>query len=499
MKICFYQRLAISLVAVFMLVMIACFYSTNELQKLTQQEAEQKLHLGLAEHLVQDNPLLKEGVYDYDALGNLFHTLMILGPNFEFYYLDPQGKILTYSAEPGKVKAKKVDIAPIKHLIGDGKSFPIEGDDPRQLGRHKIFSAAPVYNDNKLQGYLYVIIGGERYDSILANLQNSQSMREIALFMVAGLTLLLIALLVMFKYFTTPLRRLSDDMEKVREADFHREHVPRDLAVWNKNSHNEVDRLGCAFTDMLSHIDHQFEKLSKIDTQRRVLLADLSHDLRTPLASLQGYIETLALNEDTLSAKDRKHFVDVSLKNAKNLKHLIDQIFELAYLEGGQVTLHQEPFPLGELLHDVAAKFALDAQNKGIEIRVIPNHFEYHVFADIGKLERVLTNLIANAIRHTPANGKVDLVVAIHNDKLRVDIRDTGVGISDKEIAFIFDARYQASNTEKDTCSHAGLGLAICQKLMALLNSDLKVESKLGKGTCFSFELTLVNGGPLAH
>ena len=158
MKICFYQRLAISLVAVFMLVMIACFYSTNELQKLTQQEAEQKLHLGLAEHLVQDNPLLKEGVYDYDALGNLFHTLMILGPNFEFYYLDPQGKILTYSAEPGKVKAKKIDIAPIKHLIGDGKSFPIEGDDPRQLGRHKIFSAAPVYNDNKLQGYLYVII-----------------------------------------------------------------------------------------------------------------------------------------------------------------------------------------------------------------------------------------------------------------------------------------------------------------------------------------------------
>jgi signal transduction histidine kinase len=499
MKICFYQRLAISLVAVFMLVMIACFYSTNELQKLTQQEAEQKLHLGLAEHLVQDNPLLKEGVYDYEALGNLFHTLMVLGPNFEFYYIDPKGKILTYSAQPGKVKATSVDIEPIKKLISDDRSFPVQGDDPRQLGRHKIFSAAPVYNDDKLQGYLYVIIGGERYDSILAHLQGSQSMREIAIFMVVGLMLLLIALLVMFKYFTKPLRRLSDDMEKVREADFHRQQVPRDLAVWNQNSHNEVDRLGCAFNDMLSHIDEQFEKLSKIDTQRRVLLADLSHDLRTPLASLQGYIETLALNEQTLSQENRKHFVDISLKNAKNLKHLIDQIFELAYLEGGQVTLHQEPFPLGELLHDVAAKFALDAQNKNIEIRVIPNHFEYHVIADIGKLERVLTNLIANAIRHTPESGKIDLAVAIHNDKLKVDIRDTGVGISEKEIAFIFDARYQASNTEKDTCRHAGLGLAICQKLMALLNSDLKVESKLGIGTCFSFELTLVNGSPLAH
>lgn len=499
MRICFYQRLAISLVAVFMLVMIACFYSTNELQKLTQQEAQQKLHLGLAEHLVSDNPLLKEGVYDYAALGNLFHTLMILGPNFEFYYLDPQGKILTYSAKPGKVKATSVNVGPIKQLIGDNQSFPVEGDDPRQLGRHKIFSAAPVYNNEQLQGYLYVIIGGERYDSILANLQNSQSMREIAIFLVVGLLLLLIALLAMFKYFTSPLKRLSDDMDKVRDADFHRDQLPRDLALWNKNSYNEVDRLGCAFTEMLAHIDSQFDQLSKIDTQRRVLLADLSHDLRTPLASLQGYIETLAINADTLSVEDRKHFVDISLKNAKNLKHLIDQIFELAYLEGGQVTLHQEPFPLGDLLHDVAAKFALDAQEKNIEIRVSPNHFEYHVFADIGKLERVLTNLIANAIRHTPEFGKIDLVVATHNEKLRVDIRDTGIGISDKEIAFIFDARYQANNTEKDACSHAGLGLAICRKLMALLNSDLKVESQLGKGTCFSFELTLVNNNHLAH
>lgn len=499
MRICFYQRLAISLVAVFMLVMIACFYSTNELQKLTQQEAQQKLHLGLAEHLVSDNPLLKEGVYDYAALGNLFHTLMILGPNFEFYYLDPQGKILTYSATPGKVKATSVNVGPIKQLIGDNQSFPVEGDDPRQLGRHKIFSAAPVYNNEQLQGYLYVIIGGERYDSILANLQNSQSMREIAIFLVVGLLLLLIALLAMFKYFTSPLKRLSDDMDKVRDADFHRDQLPRDLALWNKNSYNEVDRLGCAFTEMLAHIDSQFDQLSKIDTQRRVLLADLSHDLRTPLASLQGYIETLAINADTLSVEDRKHFVDISLKNAKNLKHLIDQIFELAYLEGGQVTLHQEPFPLGDLLHDVAAKFALDAQEKNIEIRVSPNHFEYHVFADIGKLERVLTNLIANAIRHTPEFGKIDLVVATRNEKLRVDIRDTGIGISDKEIAFIFDARYQANNTEKDACSHAGLGLAICRKLMALLNSDLKVESQLGKGTCFSFELTLVNNNHLAH
>lgn len=495
MKLCFYQRLALSLVAVFMLVLAGFFWATGQLQSQTKQEAEQKLHLDLAKHLVADNPLLHEGVYDYEALKNLFHTLMILGPSFEFYYLDAQGNILTYSAEKGKVKRDKVELTPLRDLINGSEVYPLLGDDPRDMGKQKIFSVAPVYNEDQLQGYLYVIIGGEIYDSILASLQNSQSMREFALFVGAGLIILLVALLGLFRFFTAPLRRLSADMLTIRAADFHPGKTSRNLAEWDSSSSNEVHKLGHAFTEMLAHIDNQVEQLQQIDSKRRILLADLSHDLRTPLANLQGYIETLALNADTLSAADRNRFVGISLRNAKNLKHLVDQIFELAYIEGGQVTLHQESFPLGELLHDVAAKFALKAKHKNISLSVTPDQFDYQVFADIGKLERVLTNLLENAIRHTPESGQIQIAVSALGDlgrgKLRVDIRDTGIGISDKEIALIFDARYQATNTESDNCVHAGLGLAISRKLMALLESDLLVESQLGKGTCFSFELKM--------
>ena len=497
MKLRFYQRLALSLVVVFMLVLAVFFWATSELQSQTKLEAEQKLHLNLAKHLVDDNPLLKEGVYDYEALKNLFHMLMILGPNFEFYYLDDKGKILTYSAEKGKVKRDKVSLQPLLNVIDGGEAFPVIGDDPRNIGKQKIFSAAPVYNGEHLQGYLYVIIGGEAYDSILAELQNSQNLREFALFIVAGLVILLVALLGLFRFFTAPLRRLSDDMLTIKSADFHRGNTIQNTSKWDNNSSNEVHILGNAFTEMLSHIDNQFEQLQQIDSKRRILLADLSHDLRTPLANLQGYIETLALNADSLSVEDRNSFVDISLKNAKNLKHLVDQIFELAYLEGGQVTLNQESFPLGELLHDVAAKFALKAKDKDISLAVNPDQFDFQVFADIGKLERVLTNLLENAIRHTPEKGQIQINVSEVNDlgkaKLRVDIRDSGIGISDKEIAFIFDARYQATNTESDNCVHAGLGLAISRKLMALLESDLQVESQLGKGTCFSFELNMAS------
>lgn len=495
MKLCFYQRLALSLVAVFMLVLGGFFWASSHLQSQTKQEAEQKLHLDLAQHLVADNPLLKEGVYDYAALKNLFHTLMLLGPSFEFYYLDVQGNILTYSAQKDKVKRDKVALKPLLKLIDGSDSFPLLGDDPRDPIKQKIFSAAPVYKNNLLQGYLYVIIGGEIYDSIFASLKNSQSMRELALFIASGMIILLVALLGLFRFFTAPLRRLSADMLTISEADFHRDKTPRDLARWNPQSGNEVHQLGHAFTQMLAHIDMQLEQLQQIDSKRRILLADLSHDLRTPLANLQGYIETLAINADSLSTTEIKRFVEICLKNSNNLKHLIDQIFELAYIEGGQVTLNQEPFPLGDLLHDIAAKFALKAKDKNITISITPEQFDYQVFADIGKLERVLTNLLENAIRHTPENGRVQINVSalrdLGQDKLRVDIRDSGIGISDKEIAFIFDVRYQATNTQSDNCVHAGLGLAISRKLMALLESDLLVESELGKGTCFSFELRI--------
>lgn len=491
MKLCFYQRLAVAMVLVFVLVSGALLWSVNHLQALSRSEAEQQLHLGLASHLVADNPLLKQGVYDYSALKNLFHTLMLLGPAFEYYYLDPKGRILSYSAEAGKVKVDRLDIAPILSLLDGEQSLPIFAQDPKQPHRQKIFSAAEVTENGTLQGYLFVIIGGEAHDSILASLRQNDNLRQYALIALIALVALLAICLLLLHQYTAPLRRLAADMQTLCDDGFEPTR-PRNLANWRNDSYNELQRLGCVFRQMLGHIDDQFSQLQQIDNQRRVLLADLSHDLRTPLANLQGYMETLAIQGDKLSAADRSRFTQICLKNARNLKKLIDQIFELAYLEGGQVTLKQECFPIGELLHDVVAKFALKAEKKGVQLRVVSTHSGDQVQADISKLERVLTNLIDNAIRHTEAGGSIEINASPQAGKVRIDVRDSGVGICQSEVAFIFDARYQATNSNKDSNLHAGLGLAISKKLTALLGSDLLVTSELGKGTCFSFELQQV-------
>ena len=182
MRISLYQRLAFTLCIAFMLMASLLVWWSNSLVQQSKYQAEQKLHLNLAEHLAHDNPLLQDGVYDKPALENLFHTLMLLGPAFEFYFLDAKGNILTYSADANKIKRKSVSLIPLKALIANPNKMPIFGDDPRGLHTKKIFSASPVYQDELLQGYLYIIIGGEIYDSMFSQVQADKDLQKYGAF-----------------------------------------------------------------------------------------------------------------------------------------------------------------------------------------------------------------------------------------------------------------------------------------------------------------------------
>jgi signal transduction histidine kinase len=491
MKISLYQRLALSLLVLFIAVGGVFFWWSQNLEQLSRNEAEQRLHISLAEHLANDNPLLKEGVYDHEALKNLFHTLMILGPSFEFYFVDSSGKIITYSAEPGRVKRKKIDLQPLLKLIEQKQALPIYGDDPRSLARQKIFSATPIYNNKNLQGYLYIIIGGEIYDSIFSGIHSNQQLAQTIGVVIGSVVFFFIVLLGLLRFLTLPLKELTADIRAFRQAGFDQSKV--NLREWPASGNNEVHELGQTFNDMAEQINYQLVQLQNNDKQRRELLAHLSHDLRTPLASLQGYLETIDLKGRSLSDEQHKKFVGIAFKNANQLKRLVDQIFELAHLEGGQVTVSFETFPLGELLYDIAAKFAFKAKDKNITLLVEPEQCEFTVYSDIGKLERVLSNLIENAIRHTADGGQIILRVADGvGQKLSLEVVDNGTGISVKELPYVFDARYRASNAVDDKKQHGGLGLAICQKLLVLLKSDISVKSELGEGTTFSFYLSRV-------
>jgi signal transduction histidine kinase len=486
-----YQRLALAVCFAFILLASLLFYWSNSLAEQSKFQAEQQLHLQLAEHLAHDNPLLQDGVYDKAALENLFHTLMLLGPAFEFYFLDPAGNIITYSAKPDKIKRQSVDLSPIVALIANPTAVPIFADDPRSLHNQKIFSAAPIYRGDNLQGYLYVIIGGEIYDSIFSQVKNDKYLQQYGSLLVGALVLLLILLLAVFRYFTAPIRKLSNEIQNIKSANFDQSKVR--LSNWQNTHANEVHFLGSTFNSMVEQINNQFAQLTENDRIRRELLAHLSHDLRTPLATMQGYIEILTIKSAQLTEQERCDYLATASRNAMQLKRLIDQIFELAHLEDGQVTVNLETFAIGELLHDIIAKFSLKAKEKHIKLSLQPTQCNFVVYSDIAKLERIITNLLENALRHTPEKGEIIVQVSQLSDKVKISVTDNGTGISKEDIAYIFDARYRASNASEDNTPHAGLGLAISQKLSRILNSDILVESKLGQGSCFYLTLQRVS------
>ncbi|RMF90031.1 MAG: sensor histidine kinase, partial [Nitrospinota bacterium] len=166
-----YGKLAAVLFALLALIGLFNILLTLVTSQLYLQEVNQRLHRTLAEHLVSEQPLIKEGEVNEGALQEMFHMLMVINPSIEIYLLDPFGTILAFSAPPGKVKRHRVSLQPIRRFLRHPDRLPILGDDPRSLRRQKIFSVAPVKREGRLEGYLYVVLGGEEYDSIARRLQ----------------------------------------------------------------------------------------------------------------------------------------------------------------------------------------------------------------------------------------------------------------------------------------------------------------------------------------
>jgi signal transduction histidine kinase len=458
-----------------------------------QNEVEQKLHYQLAEHVVHDNKLLQNGEIDHAALKNAFHSMMILGPSFEFYILGPQGEVKTYSADPQRIKKHVVDIGPIHDFMNSQSSLPILGDDPRSEDKHKIFSVAPIFEniegDDVLQGYLYIIIGGEIYDGIVDLLQKSHIL-SIAVWSLAMAMLFgLLVILILFALLTRPLRRLTQDMQQFRQEGFKYDQLP--VSEWQHNSADEIERLGSTFNEMAKTLNIQYQKVKNTDELRRELISYVSHDLRTPLASLQGYLETWHLKNKELTAEEGEKLIDVAMKNAQHMSRLIEQLFELAHLDSVTVTLATEPLGIAEFAQDVLQKMSLEASKKQVSLDVEPKDSSIMVMANIEKLENVFTNLIDNALRHCEAGDSITIQILPSDieGKVSVSVKDSGLGIAEKDLPLIFDAHFKASNSVRANGRNSGLGLAISKRIVELHGSELKVKSTLGKGTQFSFDL----------
>ena len=420
-----YSKLAAVLTGLFCLVGLAIIVVTMFSADMYQQEVNQRLNSKLADHIVAEKLLMQGNRVNQEALEDIFHMLMVINPSIEIYLLDTAGTILAFSAAPDRVKRKRIDLGPVKNLLAGHATLPVSGDDPRSLGGKKVFTAARIPEQGELQGYLYVILGGETYDSVVQKLKASYILQLSTWMIFASMLFALVAGLVLFASLTGRLKRLANAMDAFRSGA--RPAQIKFLPQVSSHRADEIDRLGSTFTQMSARIEDQMAQLQKADATRRELIANVSHDLRTPLATLQGYIETLLLKEDSLRPEERRSYLQTAIKHCERLNKLVSELLELAKLDSADVRVEREPFNLSELAHDVVQKFQLKAAEKQIALSTKIEEDPPFVNADIGLIERVLENLIENALQNTPRGGAISLVLTPQNEDVMIQVNDAGV------------------------------------------------------------------------
>lgn len=479
--------LAQRLSAVFAALLLMCsgvsFWIQMEAGRRHEQEVVQRLSRDLAAHIAGTAQLMDASGWRPDAVRDLFEKLMAVNPSVEVYLLSSDGRIVGHAAPEGRLQRDRVDLAPVRRLLA-GAPLPVVGDDPRSSDARKVFSAAPVQVGGENAGYVYVVLQGEAHDALVAASSADTALRTTLWAMGTVALLGLVMGLVAFRLITRPLRELTQtvrnfDANGEVAASLHAEPQPKARA-------DEIAILRSAFAQMGQRISEQWRELTRQDQQRRDLVANISHDLRTPLTSLHGYLETLRLKDESLDPVERRRYLDIALGQSRKVGRLAQELFELARLESGLVQAEPERFALPDLLQDVLQKFELAAEARGQRLAFDVEQAIPPVSADLAMIERVMTNLLDNAIRHNPPGTHIDVRVSAKPRAVQVEVSDTGGGIPPALRQGLFT---RASALRRTANESGGLGLVIVQRMLQLNGSDIELVDRDDVGAVFRFDL----------
>jgi signal transduction histidine kinase len=450
-------------------------------------ELSQSLNAPIAMYVTDQRQLITDGVADLESLRDLAGHAMVINPTAEIYLLDVDGNILGHNLPAETVLTSSIDLDPVLTLVDGQARFPLYGDDPRNSSTQKVFSAWPVTSESGTEGYLYVVLGGQKYEQLANNIGDTYAAKSSVVAIAAIALLTAIVGLLVFGLLTRRLKRLNTEMQRVTESNFLRE------PMLDKPDHSgdEIDALSNAFVDMSAQIRTQISQLTENDRLRRELVSNISHDLRTPLTAMQGYIETLIIKSDSMSVEDRNRYLRIAQKHTMRLGVLIGDLFELSKLDAASVTPSVESFSLPELIQDIAQEFQIESERKNIALHVEVDEAAQDTVGDIGLIQRVLENLVRNAIQFTPEGGEVTISISERRDSFAISVSDSGPGIAEEDVPRIFDRFYRARDGEEARSDSSGLGLAIVKRILDLHNSQILVVSKLNAGTRFEFELPI--------
>ena len=465
---------------------IVVFYDSHE-----ALHAEMRQRFGLAvirEEISEDEVAWTHALDDKGVAAALLARAAHDNPRAALYLLDRNGDVLAASISPETKQLRHVDVAPLERVLAGERRLPIRGDNPVDPSHPGIFAVAAVPTTGPVRGYFYMVLaeddGAQNHTPISAN----YAIREGAILLAGWAVLVLLAVLFVMKVVIRPLQRLTESVQQFQQEGFNGALPSTNLA----SSRDEIGRLAQSFAAMAERIKQQVEELRKHDADRRELFANISHDLRTPMASLLGYLETIAVRPN-LPEEEKTRYCEIAMQEARHLAHLVDGLLELAKLDAPRAAVNTEAFALPELIETVCRTFELIALERGVSLvkSVAVSEALPLVFADPALIQRALDNLVDNALRHTPAGGTVTIAAAAEAKGIGITVSDTGTGIPAEELAHIFDRYYRGRRTSRSEYRGTGLGLPIARRILELHGAALTVDSEPGVYTRFRFVLPL--------
>jgi signal transduction histidine kinase len=481
-----YWQLSFTFLATLTLLAGTYVYLTVTSARMYFEAAQQRLNSQVAGRIGQYmSPFVADGV-DEGSVQRIFFNAMVINPSIEVYLLDTAGRILTHHTPVDSLLRTKVALQPIQRYIASRQTLFIRGDDPRSETREKIFSAARVERDGRLLGYVYVVLTGELYDSALALLRNDHIAQLVSRTLALTLLVAFVIGLVAFWFITRNLTAITSTVHRFRDGDL--------TARIRLQATGELAQLAQTFNQMADTLAAQLEELQMLEKLRRELIANISHDLRTPVTAIYGYAETLWLKKTGLGDTERDYYTHIILQSADKLKNLVEELFQLSKLDAPESTPHREPINIRELVQEVCYAFQFQASRKDIALSCTNGEGVTIVEIDAGMMERVLQNLVDNAIKYTPAGGSVAIRITEYGSTVEISVTDTGTGILPEVLPYIFDRYYRRAESQPGTPpSGMGLGLVIVKKILELHGAQIMVETGPATGTRFWFTLPVIS------
>jgi signal transduction histidine kinase len=477
------NRLLAGILLLLAVLALSNWFILTQAARSFSDELTQQLNGSIAMYVVREAPLIHSGVVNTTLLARLARQAMVVNPMAEVYLLDPRGGIIGRRADAATT-VTSIDLGPIRAFLAGTAAGPLYATDPRHVDRPRVFSAAEVRDHGQLEGYVYVVLGGAQAASLREALSGSYILRAALGMLLVLLVLAALAAWALTLWLTRPIRQLHDRVLQ----------LGKDLGAGTLGAQVQgASTLGDVrnvFEILAKKLHAQVIELRQADRLRRELFTNVSHDLRTPLTAMRGYIDTIALNSDQLSRERQREFIAIASRHCDRLNRLVDQIFSLARLDVAAIRLRPEPVSLAELAQDIVKKYQLLAESMRLRLQLEIDPRAPQVAADIGLLETVFENLLDNAMRHSAAGSEIVVSVATTGDNVRAQVSDRGSGIETADLQRI------TQRFESGSGGRTGLGLAIVTRILELHGSALELTSTPGRGTTAAFGLPVLRALP---